>query len=325
MAVVLVVMECVYRAQGHLPSVTDDRTLWAHERARLYPDEGVAIALLGASRLQLGIVPSELAAALPGTLPVCLAVDGHSPFSLLEDLADDGAFDGVVVYCATPASMVDRELEEWTDFYRDEYCSAGSLDDRLNLQVRLYLQERLVLAGFWSNVRRQLGYGFHMPLDHVVTSRDRSRLGYYHERLSPAELERRRRGRLLAAGVAPPPPRFSPNRFGALILEELRPPVEAIRGHGGQVVFLHMPMPGRHLEMASYPRGSYWDRIGPLTGAPTIHFADYPELSVFQCPDGSHLDAPDARQFSRELARILKSVLASGVGGGTGTLPRNDI
>ena len=217
------------------------------------------------------------------------------------------------------------QLGAWVDSFRNEYCSAGFLDDRLNLQVRLYLQERLVLAGFRANVRRQVGYGLRMPLNYVVMSRDRGRLGYYHARMSPIELERRRRGRLLAAGAAPPTPRLTPETFEALVLEELLPLIGAIQSRGGQVVFLHMPLPERHPEVASYPREDYWDRIGPLTGASTIHFADYPELSVFQCPDGSHLDGPDALQFTRKLGRILERVLASGVGPEAGSLPKNDI
>ena len=39
---------------------------------------------------------------------------------------------------------------------------------------------------------------------------------------------------------------------------------------------------------------------------PAIHFEDYPGLSGYDCPDGSHLDVRDARKFTRALVRILR-------------------
>jgi hypothetical protein len=57
------------------------------------------------------------------------------------------------------------------------------------------------------------------------------------------------------------------------------------------------------------PKAEYWDRIETLSGIPTIHFADYPELASFDCPDNSHIDATDALEFTRRLIPIVKSKL----------------
>jgi len=57
------------------------------------------------------------------------------------------------------------------------------------------------------------------------------------------------------------------------------------------------------------PRTEYWDTITTLTGIPTIHFEDYPELSGFECPDASHLDVTDTVQFTESFTKLVKGVL----------------
>ena len=305
LALLLTGAEVCLRTQGHLASVTDDLVLWSHERAKVYPSDGRrSIALLGASRIQLGVDPAVLARGLPGTRPVCLAVDGHSPFSLLEDLAVDDQFKGIVVYSATPAAMATGGLAEWIAYYHDGYKSPASLDERLDLIIRLLLQEHFVVAGFWANIRRQLGYGFRIPLDHIITRRDRYRQGWYYDRMSEGERQKRRSGRLLPPNRPPPPPSFTAEQFEEILTSRIAPLVVRLREHGGDIAFLHMPMPDRHPEVASYPRQLFWDRVGPLTGAVTIHPDDYEELSGFYCPDGSHLDARDAVLFTEALAEV---------------------
>jgi len=40
-----------------------------------------------------------------------------------------------------------------------------------------------------------------------------------------------------------------------------------------------------------------------------IHFADYPTLAKYHCPEGSHLDARDAGPFTRALADVIRTEL----------------
>jgi len=42
-----------------------------------------------------------------------------------------------------------------------------------------------------------------------------------------------------------------------------------------------------------------------MTSAGTLHFADHPEFSGFDCPDGSHLDHRAAITYTRILAEVL--------------------
>jgi hypothetical protein len=52
-------------------------------------------------------------------------------------------------------------------------------------------------------------------------------------------------------------------------------------------------------------RRRYWDQLTPITGAPTLHFAEVPGIRDLPVPDASHLDAKDARSFTSILADQL--------------------
>jgi hypothetical protein len=87
--------------------------------------------------------------------------------------------------------------------------------------------------------------------------------------------------------------------------------VKAIRARGGEVIVLRMPVSGfvRLVDETRYPREQFFDQVGPITGAPLIHFADFPEMAGFICPDGSHLDFRDKRAFTQALAMQLAPLL----------------
>lgn len=92
------------------------------------------------------------------------------------------------------------------------------------------------------------------------------------------------------------------------ILERIDHAVSRIQQRGGRVIFVRFPVDGKvkQLEQKRCPRPEYWDVLVARTKAITIHFDDYPSLSNFHCPDGSHLDYRDAPRFTIALALILK-------------------
>jgi hypothetical protein len=51
-----------------------------------------------------------------------------------------------------------------------------------------------------------------------------------------------------------------------------------------------------------------------VTGAPGIHFEDHTELSEFNCPEWSHLDGPDAAEFTRKLLPLVETALGGSSG-----------
>jgi hypothetical protein len=83
--------------------------------------------------------------------------------------------------------------------------------------------------------------------------------------------------------------------------------VDKIKARGGQVLFVRTPSSGAFLmgEKMGFPREKYWNPLLAITNCPGIHFADYPVLDHFVCPEFSHLSQSDAKVFTKEFIRIL--------------------
>jgi len=92
------------------------------------------------------------------------------------------------------------------------------------------------------------------------------------------------------------------------VLQRIPVWVEAVRKHGGDVVFVRMPISGslKRLTEQTYPDRDHWIQVLAARNITVIDFAKEPTLSMFNCPDESHLDADDAERFSAALAGILK-------------------
>ena len=62
-------------------------------------------------------------------------------------------------------------------------------------------------------------------------------------------------------------------------IAETKRAVDAIRAHGGEVVFVRAPSAGLYYEseQAGIPRAKTWDRLLRETGSFGIHFEDYPD------------------------------------------------
>ncbi len=87
--------------------------------------------------------------------------------------------------------------------------------------------------------------------------------------------------------------------------------VRRIKGHGGMVVFVRMPVSGdvRAVLDQLWPDDRYVDVFAHRINAPIVDSWRDPQLNGFTCPDGSHLDYRDAAVFTRIFAdRVLSAV-----------------
>lgn len=311
---ILAGFEWYSRQQGHLPSVTDNRPLWATQRDRIYAATGEqVIVLVGASRSQTGIVPDVLEEHLPGYRVVHLSLSGLSGLATLRDLAADPDFRGTVIFdvmTATPLSGL-HDQQPYVDYYHHEWSHLGRLDKQANLAIQLYLQERFVMFSSQmsgNNLFRPL----FVPLQYVITRPDRYQAAYYRTRLSPERLAWLRSLRGLDQeetdqAVPVQSSAYSPEYILTSWTDTIQPLVEQLHEHGAQVIFLHMPLSEEAWlgEEQAYPKDRYWDQLGSAVNASFIHFQDAAGLNGFICPDGSHLDAADAPVFTARLADEL--------------------
>jgi len=300
-------MEVFWRARGAVPSLPDDRALWAYHRAQI--DEPGQVVLLGASRMQVDFATEVFRDRHPELHVAQLAVSGRAPLAVLGDLSEDPSFAGLVV-CGLEAAqlMAPRTADaqagevayfdrEWAT--RDRFWLNGL---RLDLLTASFFGERLVLRHPELALRRLVvraleGKGLpSAPYSNVRF--DRWRPSDY----TRTDSTRRRERELRLLRVAEREKVVSPGRWRARV-ETLAEQVARIESRGGDVVFVRFPTSSERWreEERLWPRAEFWDRIAMLTGATTIHFRDLPGIDAWPLPDGSHLDQRDAPAFTRTL------------------------
>lgn len=302
-AIVLGAWEGFWRTQGFLPSVEDDMPLWHLARSKV--TKHTQVVFVGSSRIQLGLHPDVFFEEWEVT-PVNLSIDGNPPYPVLTDLARDPNFSGLVI-----CSILPRWLAEKTDE-----------DNRASKWVRKY-DTRTPLSGLdtWLSLLVQRTFVFRYPglspekLEKQFQKGDRPRPPYapmrpdrFREaRFTPEDIPRMRASRIkLERAAMEDAEQISPGEFQER-LTALNADVRKIRQRGGDVVFIRMPSSGaiRDLEASVWPREAWWDVLAGTVSAKTIHFEDFEGLRHFQCPDGSHLDVDQAREFTLQLLKLL--------------------
>jgi hypothetical protein len=303
--VALGALETGWRAAGHRPGPIDDSRLWAAARLRLGSGPR-AVAILGDSRALFGIDLGALQSELDAERPTQLAIQGSTPVPILLDLARDEAFRGLALVAVSPVRFFDASDDSSVlprQYLGDAAQIARSPAVGLEVRIHATLQSasvlrRIELSPLVLLRTRRLPEPRAVPFDRSLRShivRD--------ERMRTRE--RRRTG---ALGRLPLP---DPEAL-EVSLATIAQAVRQIEGRGGRVALARLPSSHLHrrLERERTPRDRFWDALVHASEALAIHFEDHPELSRYECPDGSHLDAADAPPFTRALAGRIRSELA---------------
>lgn len=299
-------LETFWRARGHRPSATDSADLWSFHRARISLGGERSVVLLGASRIQVGIVPEVFEERFPDHRLTQLAIPGRAAVAPLLDIADEPSFRGVLV-CSFTASHFQQEF--WSDqqHYVDHYHQRYAWHRGYGTLVQALLQETLAISNPQlrsDKVLYAIASGLPLPRAPYVTMlHDRCRSPDYS--LIDVAKHRRRRIEKLRSSVAkysvPQPDEWLQD------VARLDTAVRAIQDRGGTVVFVRFPTSEEHwlIDELRYPKALYWDRMAAATSAKTIHFMDVPSLRVFDLPDTSHVDYRDAPELTQVLLREL--------------------
>lgn len=302
--VALLGLELFWRMRGFTPMVRDTMQLWALERARVRDDANV-IAIIGSSRAQLALDPEVLTEEL-GRPAIQLAITGGSPLPVLEDLASDPQFRGIVLCEVTPSSFFVAPSKLASQAGVDWVAAAGRLPLVSSFETRLrsWLQAHTVLLLQHTNLRFQASA--------LLTRRALASPSITYQRADRfhlADYSREDLPKMIAhwaKGLRESTPPSEADRD--VLFAKIRGWVEQIRARGGDVIFVRIVSSSTVLltEDEMWPRARYWDVFVRAFESKAIYFSDHPELARFHAPEGSHLDAPQAHAFSRALAGILR-------------------
>ncbi len=291
--------EAFWRARGVRPSIVDDPEFWSYWRGMAHVGGKRSVILIGASRIQTDFHTPTFHVRFPDYRLTQLAVPGAPPVAALRDVAEDDRICGLVI-CSAMSGWLRKQNWSAQQEYVDHYHHYSTLNSRCNRLLACWIQARLVAIHPAVNLRSVvvglLKTGrLPSPPRHTFHF-DRSR-SIDFSRVDIAEL----RASELAESIrsSGTGPRYRPDRFRADLLI-LRSFVRKIEARGGKVVFVRFPTSGERVAIDEnrWPKSVYWDQIGPVTSAETIHYADVPSLRRFECPDMSHLDHRDSPKFT---------------------------
>lgn len=298
-------LELWVRGMGVEPSVTDDTSLYGRERAKAYGDD--LIALVGTSRFQVALDPEQIDEAFDDHRVANLSVIGQSALPVLEELASDESFRGVVVVEFMPIRMFTpdaTDVDKARDFLK-RYDALAAYSP-LETNLRLMLQSNLALLHPQVKARG-LAKSF---FGHEISPHQR----FLSSRFAPRDYTGQDLDAVIALRKKVWPERFA-ERFEDDALDaqikRLNEWTDAIQNRGGHVVFFRINSSGftADLEEEYFPRAEYWDRFAEQTTGTAVHFDDVASLREIELPEGSHADVKDTETITDGLIQALRPVI----------------
>lgn len=292
--------------------------LWSDKRAMVYEPSDKSVVFIGSSRIQYDLdIPTW--ERITGTHAIQLAFEGSSPRPVLEDLGNDPNFKGRLIVDITEGLFFSNAPHHVENPIKNlKYYHDRTLAQQASFKLNRVLESQFVLLdqeNFSLNARLNAleipsRPGVFMmpifPMDFKRVTFDRQM--YMTDRfLADTNLQNRVKGIWYFFSQGPHgPPMTDAERMA--ILQSVKDATDKIKARGGEVIFVRTPssMPMLAGENMAFPRDQYWDRLLAYTNCPGLHFADYPALDHFICPELSHLAPADATIFTQQLIEILR-------------------
>lgn len=295
----------------HAGDLDNSEVAWVKERAR---SEAAAVAIVGDSRI-LFDTDLDRFEALTGQRPVQLAIHGTSALTLLEDVATNENFHGLLI-----VGLADTMFFQPFDGYGEYVKRRGdftSPSGRISAEIDHVLQRRLAFLD--SNHRLSV-------IAHRLDPDYRPGVeGPKHDIWKVSEVGENRATWMWARVENDPAYRartrwawkgfkekylYTPQLMAKGHARAIKA-VAAIRARGGEVVFVRPPS-DIHLrvnEEALVPKAKGWDALLRNSHAVGVHNDDLPpEVRRLTMPEWSHLNRACATVFTDAYVRRLVSL-----------------
>jgi len=307
------------RSQGMPISYDEGAPLWSDKRAMVYLPSDQATAFIGSSRIKFDLdIPTW--ERLTGQKAIQLAIEGECPLPILDDLAADEKFKGKLIVDVTEGLFFTSDPHNLnTPKKHISFFKKQTPSEKLSFQINHFLESQFVfldkdyfsLNAFMSHrqVANRKGV-FAMPHDFPIefSRKNFDRQSWMDDKFVRDTVLKKQVTDLWlffdSVNEEQPPAGAKLDSLLSVITSD----VQKIKARGGEVLFVRTPSSGYYWpsEQKSFPREKYWDKLLHVTGAPGIHFNDYPEINHFECPEWSHLSKPQAVIFTEHLVDILE-------------------
>lgn len=319
--IVMIVMmsgwELYWRSDGSVPSYRNSEGLWAIQRRRVNEGEGDKTVLAGSSRMffntQLDVWEQE-----SGERPIQLSLEGTSPVSLMEDLAEDPDMTGtLIVGVAGEMFFTGFEFRggAFTRFAQE--TPSQWMGQQISMLVEPYLAFYHNDYSLFTVIKRQAfprreGVFFEMDVRRLATyTQDRNARMYSKVETDPEYAEIAKE--IWAQFYRPIDELSEEERAEGLEnhnaqIDRAVAATKKLQERGVEVIFVRHPFEGIYdiIEPMYFPRAGSWDVLIERTGALGVHWQDHEELQGFYLPESSHLAAEDSDRFTQALYRLIE-------------------
>lgn len=312
--------EMYWRSQGKLPDIDDDKNLWADQRAKVDRLKSDDVVITGSSRMLFNIQIYEWEKAT-GKLPLQLATVGSSPLPIFRDIVENTSFAGTLVVGVTPGlffGSIDEKSRPWTrPQSKIDHYHKRTYAQKLNHFLSFPFQKNFAFVSAheeeWADdidlksLIRQISIGNRLE---KPSRPPFYRFDYIDENRNKTMSERTLTDTAFAGSIkkvwmfsSGPPKKPEIDSTVAFFMKYAR----KFTQRGGKIILIQSPANGKvkERELERFPRKDFWDVLVAKSGLPSIHYEDYDELKGFECPEWSHLSAPDAEKFTNSLVNIL--------------------
>ena len=318
--IAIVAWEAYWRSQGYYPTLSDEKALWAKERAKLENATEKDVVIIGSSRAYFDF-QKRVWEQETGTKPIQLSSPGSTPLPALHDIVENTIFSGTLIVGVTPGLFFSttypkahpwHRMQSKVDYYFDMTYAQKS-----NYFLSVPLQKNLVLMSAdeeeWSDdidlksLLRQVDLGKRTE-DPVMppfynfgdVTADRG-MAMSNKTVTDTVFANSiiRVWNFFGKG-APPPDK---NATTAYFVKD----AEKFIARGGKLILIRPPSSGgtRIAENMFLPRERFWDSLVGVLPIKNYHFEDYSQLKNLTCPEESHLSKEDAEYFTKKLAQIM--------------------
>lgn len=307
--------EAYWRAYGVTPSIANTNGLWAIQRRRIDAGEGDATVIVASSRpffdIQLPVWER-----LDGRRPIQLAFEGTSPLAFAEDLADDPHFTGRLIIGVDPQVFF-RGYPSHNDAIAyarkqspsqriGQWLSMHLLEPYLAFDDPDYALETVLARQAWPPRPGKPWLTQVRKLSQTEADRNTHLWDKVGDDPQYRALARSIWHQRFARALDTPPDEL--HKTIQEQIERLSKAVAKLRARGVRVLLLRSPSDGEYLEYETrvFPRAQTWDVLLAATGAPGLHFQDYPELQGYELPEWSHMTRAEGERYTAALYGVIQ-------------------
>ncbi len=322
----LIIWECYWRTKTeyYAAYLEDDRNLWSEQRAKVDDLTSEDVILLGASRTGYNF-NTHMWKETQGIKPIHLSANGKPPGPFLEDIVENTNFNGTIVMGIVPPMVFGfpnsarRETaQDWVDHYYNR-TYAQKLGFALSKPLKRYL---VMLSA--SEAKSYNSLDLKSLINTIPFDNDRIEsggfqlvnIGYNDNDRNLIMFPRLTNNEFYQKEITDQWDKFLPNlpdfseeteKTAFEAINYLNDLIKKFKARGGTLILV------RHKEENPWnvhskrmlPRDKVWDKFVDIVDCPNYHFEDYEFMSKHTLPEWSHMNAEDAKTYTKDIVTKL--------------------